>query len=69
MSRHWSFKTLSGPTGGYYTATYENAEAKKTATFKIPDVGVYHGKPDKPLGKTAADKIAKKLKILLNQNT
>ena len=69
MSRHWNFKSISGPTGGFYTAVYENKAAKTTAQLKIPAKGVYHGKPSKELTKAAAEKIAKKLKTALNQNT
>jgi len=69
MSRHWDFKSITGPTKGYYTATYENADAGTTAQLKIPAAGVYHGDPKKPLTKSAAEKIAKKLKATLNQNT
>ncbi len=69
MSRHWDFKSITGPTGGYYTATYENAGAGTTAQLKIPAEGVYHGDPKKKLTKDAAEKIAKKLKTTLNQNT
>jgi hypothetical protein len=69
MSRHWSFKSIEGPTGGFYTAIYENKDAKTTAQLKIPATGVYHGNPSKSLTKTAAEKIAKKLKATLNQNT
>ena len=69
MSRHWNLRSLSGPKAGYYTAKFENTDANTTAEFKIPDVGVYHGKPSKALSKTAADKIAKELKKLLNKNT
>jgi hypothetical protein len=69
MSRHWSFKSISGPTGGYYIAVYENKSAKKTAQVKIPATGVYHGDPEKELSPSAAEKIAKKMKTALNQNT
>ena len=69
MSRHWDFRSVSGPKGGYYTAVYENKDAKTTAELKIPATGVYHGKPSKQLTKAAAEKIAKKLKTVLNQNT
>jgi hypothetical protein len=69
MSRHWGFKSISGPAAGYYTATYENADAVTTATLKIPAKGIYHGNPQKPLTKTAAEKIAKKLKSALNKTT
>ncbi|MCI0413883.1 hypothetical protein L0222_13920 [bacterium] len=69
MSRHWGFKSITGPTGGYYTATYEHADAGTTAQIKIPAKGVYHGDPQRPLTKSAAEKIAKKLKATLNKNT
>jgi hypothetical protein len=69
MSRHWGFKSVSGPSGGFYTATYENKDAGTTAQIKIPAKGVYHGDPQKPLTKAAAEKIAKKLKVTLNKNT
>jgi hypothetical protein len=69
MSRHWSFKSISGPTRGYYVAVYENKSANTTAEVKIPATGVYHGDPHKQLSPTAAEKIAKKMKGALNQNT
>ena len=69
MSRHWDFKSIKGPTGGYYIAVYENKSAKTTAEVKIPETGVYHGNPAKQLTKSAAEKIAKKMKAALNQNT
>jgi hypothetical protein len=69
MSRHWGFKSISGPTGGYYTATFENTDAGTTAEFKIPEEGVYHGDPKKTLQKSDAEKLAKKLEATLNQNT
>ena len=69
MSRHWSFRSVSGPKAGYYTAIFENKSAKTTAEIKIPDTGVYHGDPTKKMAKSVAEKIAKKLKTVLNQNT
>jgi hypothetical protein len=69
MSRHWDFKTVAGPTGGYFTFIYENTDAGTTAEFKIPEEGVYHGDPKKPLTKGAADRLARRLKTILNNNT
>jgi hypothetical protein len=69
MSRHWGFRSISGPTAGYYTITYENADAGTRAQLKIPTKGVYHKDSKKKLTKTAAGKIAKKLKTTLNRNT
>jgi hypothetical protein len=69
MSRHWGFKSISDPTGGYYTATFENTDAGTTAEFKIPEEGVYHGDSKKKLQKSDAEKLARKLEATLNQNT
>jgi hypothetical protein len=69
MSRHWKFKSLSGPTSGVYTITYENADANTTAEMKLPEFGVYHGKPQKKFKKTSAKKVAKRINKLLNKNT
>jgi hypothetical protein len=69
MSRHWKFKTMAGPTGGYYTLTYENTDASTTAEMKLPELGVYHGKPQKKLKKKSVKQVAKKINKVLNKNT
>jgi hypothetical protein len=69
MSRHWGFKSITGPTGGYYTATFENTDAGTAAEMKIPEEGVFHADPKKALTKTDAENLAKKLEATLNQNT
>ena len=69
MSRHWSFKSVSGPKAGYYTITYENKSANTTAEIKLPEFGAYHNKPKKKMSKTSAEKVGRKLRTLLNKNT
>ena len=69
MSRHWNLRSVAGPTKGYYTATFENKDAGTTAEIKIPEEGVYHGKPKKPMTKEGAERLARRMKTVLNKNT
>jgi|GEM_PF-3733696 len=69
MSRHWKFKSITGPASGYYTITYENKAASTTAEVKLPEYGVYHGKSGKPMKKNAAERVGRRMKTALNKNT
>ena len=60
---------MTGPSSGYYTITYENADANTTAEMKLPEFGVYHGKPQKKFKKKSAKNIAKRINKLLNKKT
>jgi hypothetical protein len=70
MSKHWKLRAVLPPTSGKYQVTFENEDDPSIQiNIEVPEIGCYHGHPNKPILRPKVDDIAKKIKKVLDEET